>query len=94
MPAAARVGDDHVCPMFEGSKPHKGGPVLLGTPSVMIGGRPAASVGSTCTCLGPPDTVARGSANVIIGGRPAARVGDGTAHGGVISQGENTVQIG
>ncbi|MFN4253200.1 PAAR domain-containing protein [Deinococcus sp.] len=36
----------------------------------------------------------RGSATVFINGRPAARMGDSTAHGGVISAGAPTVNIG
>ena len=94
MPAAARVGDDHICPMFDGPKPHKGGPVLAGTPSVMIGGRPVATVGSACLCVGPPDTVAAGSSSVVAGGRPVARLGDRCAHGGQITTGDFSVQVG
>lgn len=59
-------------------------------PSVKIGGRPAATVGSgavntpvhvapTGVFRVPPDnngTISRGSATVFIGGRPAARAGD------------------
>ncbi len=46
------------------------------------------------TCVGPPDTIAKGSATVLIGGPPAARMGDNTAHGGVIVAGLPTVMIG
>lgn len=95
MPPAARVGDMHACPMFDGPKPHVGGPILPpGAPTVMIGGLPAAVAGGTCTCVGPPDTIAMGSATVMIGGMPAARMGDATAHGGSIVLGCFTVMIG
>lgn len=95
MPPAARVGDMHVCPMFDGPKPHGGGPVMPpGAKNVMIGGMPAAVVGGTCTCVGPPDTIAMGSTTVFIGGMPAARMGDSTAHGGTIVGGSATVMIG
>ena len=95
MPPAARVGDMHVCPMFDGPKPHVGGPVLPpGAPTVMIGGLPAAVAGGMCTCVGPPDTIAMGSTTVMIGGMPAARMGDTTAHGGSIVLGCFTVLIG
>ncbi|MES2776596.1 MAG: PAAR domain-containing protein [Bacteroidota bacterium] len=96
MPLAARAGDMHVCPMIDpGPKPHVGGPVMPpGTPTVMIGGMPAATVGGMCTCAGPPDTIAAGSATVMIGGQPAARMGDSTAHGGSIVVGCPTVMIG
>lgn len=95
MPAAARVGDMHVCPLVSGTVPHVGGPVLPpGTPTVLIGGMPAACVGDMLTCTGPPDTIAAGSSLVMIGGKPAARMGDSTAHGGSIVAGCQTVLIG
>lgn len=95
MPLAARVSDMHVCPMVTGVVPHVGGPILPpGTPTVMIGGLPAACVGNMCTCAGPPDVIAAGSSTVMIGGLPAARMGDMTAHGGSIVIGCPTVIIG
>jgi uncharacterized Zn-binding protein involved in type VI secretion len=95
MPAAARVGDMHTCPMVNGTVPHVGGPVLPpGAPTVMIAGMPAAKVGDMLTCTGPPDTIVKGSSTVMIGGMPAARQGDSTAHGGVITVGCATVIIG
>ena len=94
MPPAARITDMHTCPMFDGPKPHVGGPILPpGKPTVLIGGLPAATVGSMCTCVGPPDTIAMGSMKVMIGGQPAARMGDMTAHGGVIVAGYPMVMI-
>jgi uncharacterized Zn-binding protein involved in type VI secretion len=80
--------------MFDGPKPHVGGPILPpGAPTVLIGGLPAAVVGTMCTCVGPPDSIIMGSTRVMIGGRPAARMGDQTAHGGVIVGGLPTVNI-
>lgn len=94
MPAAARVGDMHTCPMVTGTVPHVGGPVMPpGCPTVLIAGMPAARVGDMCTCSGPPDTIVSGSATVKIGGMAAARMGDSTAHGGVIVAGMPTVNI-
>lgn len=85
----------HVCPMVTGTVPHVGGPILPpGSPTVLIGGMPAARVGDMATCVGPPDTIAMGSATVLIGGMPAARMGDSTAHGGTIVLGCPTVLIG
>ncbi|MEM9830660.1 MAG: PAAR domain-containing protein [Bacteroidota bacterium] len=83
---AAVVGDMHTCPMFDGPKPHVGGPILPpGAPTVLIGSRPAARVGDQAVCVSPaPDVIMMGSLTVMIGGKPAARVGDQTAHGGVI----------
>ena len=95
MPPAARISDMHVCPMVTGVVPHVGGPILPpGTPTVLIGGLPAATVGDMCVCVGPPDSIVAGSATVLIGGKPAARLGDSTAHGGTIILGEFTVMIG
>jgi uncharacterized Zn-binding protein involved in type VI secretion len=94
MPPAARIGDMHVCPMSDGPKPHVGGPVAIGCPTVMIGFMPAARVGDMCVCVGPPDVIAKGSMTVKIGGMPAARMGDLTAHGGTVAMGFPTVMIG
>jgi uncharacterized Zn-binding protein involved in type VI secretion len=95
MPPAARVSDMHVCPMVTGVVPHVGGPILPpGTPTVMIGGLPAACMGDMLTCTGPPDVILMGSSTVYIGGKMAARMGDPTAHGGSIILGCPTVMIG
>jgi uncharacterized Zn-binding protein involved in type VI secretion len=94
MPPAARIGDLHVCPMSDGPKPHVGGPVAIGCPTVMIGFMPAARVGDMCVCVGPPDSIAKGSPTVKIGGMMAARMGDLTMHGGSITLGFPTVMIG
>ena len=95
MPAAARLGDMHVCPMVAGNVPHVGGPVMnAAAATVIIGGLPAATLGDMLTCTGPPDTIIKGSATVMIGGKPAARMGDSTAHGGTIIAGAATVLIG
>lgn len=92
---AARITDMHVCPMVTGLVPHVGGPISTpGGPTVIIGGLPAATVGSMCVCVGPPDTIVKGSATVMICGKPAARMGDMTAHGGSIVMGCPTVIVG
>ena len=95
---AARVGDMHVCPMVTPGLPpvpHVGGPIIgPGVPTVLIGGMPAAVVGDLATCVGPPDSIAKGSVTVLTSGRPAARMGDLTVHGGSIVAGCPTVLIG
>lgn len=63
-----------------------GGALVLGCPTVLIGGMPAARVGDMHVCpmlnpgLPPPPhvggPVAMGSPMVLIGGMPAARMGD------------------
>jgi uncharacterized Zn-binding protein involved in type VI secretion len=93
MQPAARITDMHVCPNFTGLVPHVGGPIIVGDFPVLIGGVPAARMGDTCTCVGPPDTIAMGSPTVLIGGKPAARMGDPTGHGGNIIVGYPTVLI-
>lgn len=63
-----------------------GGVIVVGLPTVLIGGQPAARLGDMHTCpmvtpglppvphVGGPITL--GSATVLIGGQPAARMGD------------------
>jgi uncharacterized Zn-binding protein involved in type VI secretion len=85
----------HTCPKVEpGPKPHVGGPVTSGDRSVLIGYRPAARVGDSLFCVGPPDTIAQGEPTVVIGDKDAARRGDPTDHGGRIVMGCMTVNIG
>ncbi|MGH2353705.1 MAG: PAAR domain-containing protein [Chloroflexota bacterium] len=104
MPPAATMGDKvtasdiHIIMV-----PSPGGPVPTPTPhpfvgtitsgcamNVLIGGKPAATVGSIAMNLPPhipqggpfqipptnQGTIIRGSATVLIGGKPAARSGD------------------
>jgi len=98
MPPAARLTDMHSCPMQTPGLPpipHVGGPVVgPGVPTVLIASMPAAVVGDSLVCVGPPDSIIKGSATVMINGRPAARMGDTTAHGGSIVVGCPTVMIG
>ncbi len=42
----------------------------------------------------PLDSIVKGSSSVYIGGKPAARLGDLTLHGGTITSGCTSVQIG
>lgn len=98
MPPAARLTDMHTCPMQTPGVPpipHVGGPIVgPGISTVLIGNLPAAVVGDSATCVGPPDTIAKGSATVLAGGKPLARMGDTTAHGGAIVLGNPTVLVG
>lgn len=90
MPPAARVGDP------------TGHPGVIGAPgvqTVLIGGRPAAAVGTPHTCSFPgghPSSVIvpPGCPTVLIGGRPAARVGDLAGCGSPIALGAVNVLIG
>lgn len=95
MPPAARITDLHVCPKVEpGPVPHVGGPVLSGDITVLIGYMPAARVDDKLLCVGPPDSVSAGEPTVKIGNKDAARRGDPTSHGGRITLGCMTVNIG
>jgi uncharacterized Zn-binding protein involved in type VI secretion len=92
---AARLTDNHVCPMVTVLVPHVGGPILApGMPTVLIGSLPAARITDACVCVGPPDMIVKGSATVHIGGLPAARIGDMTVHGGVIVMGHFPTLVG
>jgi uncharacterized Zn-binding protein involved in type VI secretion len=82
-----------------------GGVIVLGLPTVLIGGQPAARVGDMHTCplvnglvphVGGP-VLPPGGVTVLIGGMPAARVGDMLTCVGppdVIAKGLPTVLIG
>ncbi len=100
MPPAAIVSSKTVCPlvnMFPPVPHAAGGTIVQGVPTVLIGGMPAATVGSTVFCAGPsphPSTVVLGAFTVLIGGKPAARVGDLTNMANVILNGVVTVEIG
>ncbi|MGW0993275.1 PAAR domain-containing protein [Streptomyces sp. NPDC002523] len=90
MPAAARVGDPTGHPGVIGPP---------GVPTVLIGGQPAATVGTAHQCSSPAAHPASalappGSSTVLIGGRPAARVGDAAGCGSPVTSGCPSVQIG
>ncbi|MGW6574467.1 PAAR domain-containing protein [Streptomyces sp. NPDC054945] len=103
MPAAARTGD----PTDHGGRiatPPPGAAAAVAT--VLIGGRPAAVVGSLHVCPVPPhaatgpanvlmpDPAALASGAVLIGGLPAARARDRTACGATVLTGAMNVLIG
>jgi uncharacterized Zn-binding protein involved in type VI secretion len=77
--------DAHGCPAC----PHPTrGPVIAGSPNVLINGKPAArmgDIGTHAACCGPNTfTIAEGDPHVLINGKPAAKSGCKTIHcGGV-----------
>ena len=98
---ALRAGDNAVCPLFDGPKPHVGGPITpaAAVMTVLIGKLPAAvanSVPGGIACVGPPNGIAVGSTTVFIGKFPAARLADQSLHGQPIVPGPGcpTVIIG
>ncbi|MEG3628132.1 PAAR domain-containing protein [Streptomyces poriticola] len=103
MPAAARTGD----PTSHGGRITTGPPTTAAALArVLIGGLPAAVVGSLHVCpivphaaMGPanvivPDPGDAAGGVVLIGGLPAARTGDRTACGAQVLPGAFNVQIG
>lgn len=94
MPAQARLGDiskvpvdAHGCPAC----PHNcQGPAIIGSPDVMVNGRPAIrkdDTGIHLACCGPNTWTAQvGSSTVMINGHPAHRKGDMDKHCGGIGQ--------
>jgi len=75
--------DAHGCPAC----PHETiGPIISGSPTVMIRGLPAARVGDSgihAACCGPNTFIIEtGDSSVLIDGQPAARIGDRTKHCG------------
>lgn len=103
MPAAARTGD----PTSHGGRITTPPPGAAATVArVLIGGRPAAVVGSLTVCplpphaaLGPanvitPNPVAAVTGTVLIGGLPAARARDRSACGATVLTGAPNVLIG
>ena len=86
---AARVGDPGQPAL------HAGSAITTGSPTVLIGGQPAARQGDATTCPQlcviqtlPPTVVPHsdgvilnGSATVLINGRPAAKVGSAILEG-------------
>ena len=65
---AWRAGSDlHTCPLSDGPKPHVGGTIAVGSPTVVIGGLPAARQGDLVVEAGAPNSVAAGAPTVLIG---------------------------
>jgi len=71
MPAAC-MGDPHLCPMVSGPKAHVSGTIAKGSPTVFIGGKPAARVADATVCSPEPGMIAKGEPTVLIGERGGA----------------------
>ncbi len=94
MQLAARIEEVHVCPLSDGPAPHVGGPVVSGSPDVLVGESPAARVTDFVVCVGPPDVILKGAMTVFVNNLPFARMGDLTAHAGAIATGFPNVLVG
>src|SRR5262245_12427515 len=63
---AARVEDSVACPLFNGPVPHVGGPIVSGSRTVFVNGRPAAFTGSVVSETGTTSVLTSGSETVRI----------------------------
>lgn len=61
---AAVVGDIHVCQMPPLAGPHPPGPIVMGSGTVIIGGRPAARRGDLASCGA---IILQGASSVLLG---------------------------
>jgi Uncharacterized conserved protein len=66
-PAWRALSDFHICPLFDGPKPHVGGMIAIASTSVLINNFPAARVGDFIVEAGAPNSVVAGVMNVLIG---------------------------
>ncbi len=66
-PAWRALSDSHVCPLFDGPKPHVGGVVTQASVTVKIGGFPAARMGDMVVEAGAPNAIMKGAPTVLIG---------------------------
>ena len=64
---AAVKDDQTTCPLFNGPVPHIRGPIVSGSATVFIGGKPAARVGDVNAENGSSATIATGASTVNIG---------------------------
>lgn len=96
MTPIVREGDLTVCGIFEGPKPHVGGPVAEGIASVLAGDVPVVVQGASCECKGASNprsaTIQAGHPSVLIADKPVA--GLITSHAGVVIPTLTTVIIG
>jgi uncharacterized Zn-binding protein involved in type VI secretion len=68
-PAWIAVDYVHVCPLVNGTVPHVGGNVLIGSTSVFINDRPAVRMGDKVMEPGAgPNPITSGATSVVIGG--------------------------
>ena len=84
--SAARIDDNHICPLTAPAI-HVGGPILLpGAPLTFVNGKNAARVSDKAFCTAPaPDTLRGGLITVFIDGNPASRIADKTDVGSIVA---------
>lgn len=70
------------------------GPILNGSPNVMIGNLAAARLGDKVQHNTATEAITEGEPSVLINSKPAARMGDKVSCHGIIVGGSMTVHIG
>ncbi len=80
MPACARMGDPHACPITG----HGITPIIMGSPNTHFDGQPAACVGHKTACGA---TIVVGFPKFTVNGLPVAYMGSPTTHGGLVIAG-------
>lgn len=96
MPAILRLGDPHLCPAFDGNKPHIGGAVGgPGAVGVFVEGRPVSLAGDTAGCQSPKqDRMTQGIEGVFVEGNLVADSESLTDHGGTLIPTQTAVRAG
>ncbi len=90
----ARVGDFHQCPKQTlALQAHVGGPILKGSPNVIINGRSAARVGDPLYCEYETDQISEGVKRVLVNNHRLALQHHQTAHSGTITVGSVDVVV-
>lgn len=65
---AARVLDNHTCPLVDGvPKPHVGGPIFTGAWTTLVCNMPQSRITDMAVCVGPMDVIATGENTVLVG---------------------------
>ncbi len=86
MKPAATLGDMHVCPI----KGHGTTPIVSGTGSLTVNGKPTACVGDKVGCGA---SIIEGTPVMMANGQLVAFLGSKTSHGGTIIGGDSALML-
>lgn len=86
MKPAAILGDMHVCPI----KGHGSTPIVSGSGSLTVNGKPTACVGDKVGCGA---TIIEGAPVMMTNGQLVAFLGSKTSHGGTIIGGDSALML-
>ncbi len=83
----------HECKMFDGNKPHVGGPATEGSSLLYINGQSVSRQGDELFCASPnkDKVMETGVGRLYVDGKPVALKGDRSLHGGEIIEAGNTL---